>query len=341
MLFNKSNNGAKELKELTSSYYANNNFAAITTQIELETEAMIKLVGQALYDRAHEHYQSPSFREFTPTDAQKLNDQLVDKLRMPIAYKATFRYYQLNIVSHEDTGRKYKINNENEKLPWEWMLDRDDEAQNRLINETLDLLFDWIETKQLTEWMSSEQRVLARSLFVNSPTIFQDAYPMTDGSWRFFYTVLAFNKEVQTHYIRKVLGARYAPVLAYWQSNVADGSASAGSGIPSETDTALYDEIIAYVQKIIPLEIMILAVKRLSLQAMPFGVVQHFKSMFQGRDSASIPLEEMIRRYCVQLSSDSKYIQDDLKQLLQNANPDSRTYQLLPENDPCNKYFRT
>jgi hypothetical protein len=195
MLFNKSNNGARELKELTSSYYANNKFEAIQTQLILEEEAMIKLVGQALYDRANGHYNSSNFRKESPEATDRLNDELVDKLRLPIAYRATLRYYQLNIVSHEDTGRKYKINNENEKLPWEWMIDRDDEAQVRTGNETADLLFDWIERNRIAEWMSSEQRKTARSLFVNSPAIFADSYPMADTSWRFFYLTMPFNKE--------------------------------------------------------------------------------------------------------------------------------------------------
>lgn len=341
MLFNKSNNGAAELKELTSSYYANNKFPAIKTQIILEEEAMIKLVGQPLYDRANNHYNSASFRKDSPTPEERLNDELVDKLRLPIACRATLRYYQLNIVSHEDTGRKYKINNENEKLPWEWQIDRDDEAQARLGNETADLLFDWLERNRIAEWMSSEQRITSRSLFVNSPTIFMDAYPLIDSSWRFFYLVLPFNKEVQVHHVRKMLGAHYEPLLAYWKGAADQGSSSAGAGIPSETDSELYDQIISYVQKIIPLEVMILASKRLSIQHMPFGVVQHFKSMFQGRDSASIPFDEVIRRYTAQVSSDSGYLKDDLKQLIQNANPDARNYKLLPTQDVTKKYLRT
>lgn len=339
MLFNKNNDGAAELKELTSSYYANNKFAAIRTQLELETEAMIKLIGQALYVRAETHYLSGDFQ--ADEDNPSVNDELVKKIRVPIAYKATLRFYQLNIVSHEDTGRKVKINREHEIMPWEWMVDRDDEAQSRLANETMDLLFDWIERKNIPEWINSDQRTAARKLFVNSPLIFQDAYPMTDGSWRFFYTTAAFNKEVQTIRIAKVLGARYTPLLEYWQTQTLSGSSSVGSGIPSADDTALYDQILALVQKIIPLEVMILAAKRLSLQTMPYGVVQHFKSMFQGRDSSSAALEEVIRRYTVQLSGDSSYIMDDLKQLLQDADPESRAYRLLPENDECKKFFST
>ena len=290
---------------------------------------MIKLVGQEVYDRAHDHYQSSAFKKSNPSEEEKLNDELVDKLRMPIAYKATQRYYQLNIVSHEDTGRKYKINRDNETMPWEWMLDRDDTAQNRTANETTDLLLEWMDRKEIQEWMDSPSRQAARSLFVSSPQIFQDHYPATEGSFRFYYTVLPFISEIQTVRMAKVLGSVYAPLLEYWKGKTANDQQD------------LYDSLIALVQKVTVLEVMILAAKRLSLQGMPYGVVQQFKSMFQGRDSASVPLEEVIRRYTVQLAGDSSYIMTDLKQLLQESDPKVREYQLLPANDPQNKFFRT
>jgi hypothetical protein len=56
--------------------------------------------------------------------------------------------------------------------------------------------------------MDSDNRRASRSLFVNTEAIFQDAYPI-DLSPRFFYTVLPFNKEVQTHTIRKAIGIKY------------------------------------------------------------------------------------------------------------------------------------
>jgi hypothetical protein len=138
-----------------------------------------------------------------------------------------------------------------------------------------------------------------------------------------------------------MLGSHYGPLLAFWQDALEDGSSSSGEGIPAETGSDFYGQVLSYVQKIIPLEVMVLASNRLSIQHMPFGVVQHFKSMFQGRDSASVPYDEVIRRYVLQMSTDSKYLKDDLKQLLQDASPDARNYRLLPVNNEAKKYFRT
>ena len=45
MIFNKNKNGAKELRELTGSYYANNSFSKISGDIEVATEELTVLIG--------------------------------------------------------------------------------------------------------------------------------------------------------------------------------------------------------------------------------------------------------------------------------------------------------
>lgn len=48
MIFNKNKNGAKELRELTGSYYANNSFSKISGDIEVATEELTVLIGERL-----------------------------------------------------------------------------------------------------------------------------------------------------------------------------------------------------------------------------------------------------------------------------------------------------
>ena len=88
-LFNKNNNGAEELQELTGSYYANNEFNRIQTDVILTIDQIKKLVGNAVIERANDHYQSDDFEtEGSSTEENQLNDQLVQHLRIPIAYHA-------------------------------------------------------------------------------------------------------------------------------------------------------------------------------------------------------------------------------------------------------------
>lgn len=342
MLFNKLNKGAEELRALTSSFYQNNDFSKIYTQILLEEEAMTRLVGGDVMARALEHYSGANYKKADPSAADLKNDNLVLHLQMPIAYRATFRYYQLNLVSHEDSGRKVKINSQNESMPWEWMLDRDDAAQVRLGNQTADLLIRWMETNQIAEWMNSDNRRASRQLFVNTAALFGESYPI-DLSDSFFYTVMPFIREVQAFKIKKALGNLYTPLLARWTSlHIEDGSGSGSGGVPGDTELEeLYDQITLHVQKAIPLFAMVMAVNRLSLQVMPDGVVQHFKSAITSRNASQTALPELIKAHAESLEKDAEYHLDDIKILIQSANPEAAEYQLLPENKPTNGYFRT
>ncbi|MEX2566637.1 MAG: hypothetical protein WD431_11890, partial [Cyclobacteriaceae bacterium] len=311
----------------------------VATDVMLAESELTKLVGQAVYDRAHTHYQSTDYQTANPSADQALNDQLVLLLQIPIAYRATFNFYQSNLVSHEDAGRKVKIDPENEKMPWEWMLDRDDEAQVRKANQTTDMLLAWLEDKQLSEWMESQNRKTSRKLFVHNEAIFQDAYPI-DASPRFYYTVLPWNREVQERTIRKALGTKYAELLNY-HINGNTGSGSGSSGIPSADGDPDMEELLGLVQKAIPLLVMVMAVKRLSLQVLPEGVVQQFKSSTQSRGASEGALMEVITWQAKRLQDDAAEVLDDVRLWLQRADPESGTYQLLPENKEENKFFRT
>lgn len=342
MLFNKLNNGAEELQQRTGSYFANNDYDRIATDVMLAEEDMAKLVGADVMLRAAAHYNSNAFEKDSPTADEAKNDKLVRLLQIPIAYNATFAYYQSNLVSHKDTGRKVSVDNENEKMAWEWMLDRDDEAQIRKANKTTDMLISWLELQQIAEWMNSDNRRAIRSLFVNTELIFQDAYPI-DASPRFFYTVLPFNREVQTITIRKALGDKYQELLDYYISLVAsaEGSGSAGGGIPPAPEAALLEQLLPLVQKTIPLLTMAMAVKRLSLQVLPEGVVQQYKSDRGARSASAPALKDIIEWHVKKLKDDANDHLNDIKIILQSADPLANTYRLVPENVETNKFFRT
>src|SRR5690606_36963206 len=104
ILFNRNGDGARELQEATGSYYSNNDFARIRTDVELAQDEIVRLVSGDLMARALAHYNSMEYGLPKPSAEQKKNDTLVALLQVPIAYKATFRYYQTNLVGHEDSG---------------------------------------------------------------------------------------------------------------------------------------------------------------------------------------------------------------------------------------------
>ena len=93
MIFNKDGQGAKELRELTANYYANNDFTKVIGEIELATEELAQLVGSKVIELAENYYLNPE-KEGTDTG-------IVRKVQRPIALLATLRLYQKNDLSHE------------------------------------------------------------------------------------------------------------------------------------------------------------------------------------------------------------------------------------------------
>ena len=340
---------ADEVRRLTGNYYANNNFEKLQTDWILAQEEVVKIVGADVMTRALAFYHSADYVPYTSESISSgsgsddtIDSDLVHYLQIPIAFLATHNYYQSNMVSHEDTGRKVKINEQNEKMPWEWMIDRDDLAQLRKIHGTLDRLLIWLETNAIDQWIDSPQRIASRKLFVNTTAIFQAAYPI-DQSPRFFYTVLAFNLEAQTRIIKKAIGSElYDALLTYWTNfqTIDAGSSAMSSGLPGGESSDYYDELIALIQTVIPLFTMTIAVKRLSLSVLPYGVVQQFQSQFQSRQSSQVPQSKAIEAYCQPLLSEVQYALDDIKKIIQSSDPEAGEYQFLPTNDENNKYFR-
>src|SRR5690606_14549488 len=128
----------------------NNDFNKISQDIILAEEELIKIVGAGVYDRAKAFYDmSDEDKELHP---DKVTDAaLLERVQMPIAIYATFMMYRKNDISHESSGRKFKIDPENEKLPWQWQLDRDDEIQLESYYRSIDRLIDWMDEKELEE----------------------------------------------------------------------------------------------------------------------------------------------------------------------------------------------
>lgn len=121
MMFNNKDNGAEELRKLTGNYFANNDFSKISGYIEEEEERIGAMIGAETLALMRKQYNK---------NDESMNSILSDApgyyARKAIAEMATLRLYRANDLSHEDDGRKFKIDSENEKTPWEWQLDRDD-----------------------------------------------------------------------------------------------------------------------------------------------------------------------------------------------------------------------
>lgn len=323
MLFNKNNNGAEEIRKLIGTYYATNNFEKIQPFIEIEERIIIDLIGQPVYDRAQQYY-------LLDTQNNELNSKLLKLIQYPLAVLGNFRMNQANIVSHEDSGRKFKIDPDNEKMPWEWMYDRDDAAHLRLAYESVETLIQFLNSNAegISEWKNSDAFKNSRKTFITSAKQFNNIYPI-DNSHRFFISITPFMEEIERKEIRPAIGVELFDALKLaHQSN---------DGITDSVHKAVYELIC----DMIPLATMVLAAKRFNIQVMPEGVTQRILSESESRHAADPVSAESLRTFADHLSIDADQALDDIKVYLESIDPEADDYPLIPDNDPDNKYFRT
>lgn len=311
MIFNKSNTGSEELRTITGNYYANNDFEKVKTDIDLAKEELVRIVGAAVISKAEAVYADDS-----GVDA-KYKD-LVPVVQLPIAILGTLMMYQKNDLSHEDTGRKVKLDTEHEKLPWEWQLKRDDEMHLQAYYKAVDRLIAYLETNTISEWMDSDKRTLAAKLFIKNANEFDAQFPI-DRSGRMYLLLLPYIKEAQRRWIRKALGNDYQVLLA-------------GTDL-----TAAQKELLEFVYPPTAHLAMSLAIRRLPLGLIPAGVVRNYTSSSQTMNASEPASLADVRAVSDLLFQDGMALLEEMKR---ERNQTVVSFNLLPENSPRNKFMR-
>lgn len=312
MIFNKTQNGSSELYNLTGTFYKANDFAGIMEDIVLAEMDVVRQIGQSLFERAQKHYLSNDYNA-DPTTANE-NDMLVRRIQLPIAYQAILHYYQRNLVSHEDSGRKAKIS-EGEKMPWAWQLEKDDAVMRDTYYRMLDELYRFLEAGKIAEWESSQQYQNQQHSIIQSLADFEIIYPL-DGSYYTFYTLMPFILEVQQRFVKPIAGDRYSTLISNTDSDIKNAA-----------------------QRFIALKAMVVAVQRLSITVFPVGISQRFSDSFQGNTAGNKPSVDAFKFYLTALDRQADEALQHLHEVLSPSDP--RDYQLLPNNDAKNKFFTT
>nr|DAQ67512.1 MAG TPA: hypothetical protein [Caudoviricetes sp.] len=309
MIFNKDKNGAKELRELTANYYANNDFNKIIGEIELATDELEQLVGKPVMELAEKCYMNP--------DENKDYMALVRKVQRPIALLSTLRLYQKNDLSHEDDGRKFKVATDgSEKLPWEWQLDRDDALHLEEYYKAVDALIRYLNREEPDEWKESDAYKLSRTLLIRNGASFDSYFPI-EKSERMFLILLPFIREAQQLTVKRAYG------LANWDALLAE------KDVP-ETDAHFA------ASKAVALLAMSMALRRLSLSVIPGGIIRKFMAESGMGESKPVSLED-VNRVSQWLADDAATWIDEMKRARDGDSPE---YDLLPKNDRRNKYCR-
>lgn len=341
MIFNRNSKGNEELRIQTGSYYKSNEFDKISVKVELAQDELISLIGKLIFAKAEAHYLSENYLVAPPTEPIEVGsgsagegipavnypllDKLVSYIQLPIAFLATMWHYQGNDISHEDSGRKMKIDKTSESIAWDWQYDRDDAAALRNYQRALDRLIRFLNENagSLPEWKDSEARKSSLNLFINTSAHFNRLFAI-DDSPVFFLRLAPIMREIERKHIKPILGTEKFDEL---KEAIRSGDEL------SETDQELYD----YICDPIPLLTMGMAVKRFSLTVIPEGVVQNFFSE-RTTTKASIPATiDLVNSVSKSLFADGLKVLDELKKYWSIKNAEEVTDETITEFLPKGK----
>ena len=262
----------EEFRACVPWLYATAKLDSFVLDIELATEDLIEVLGEEIYERV--------LKAYTGEDEQELNVELIRRFQLPIALNAYLSWSRNQDVSHEEDGRKVKIDKESESLPWQWMLDRDDAGIRDKAGKAVDRLIAFLDknVESIVEWKESDQRKDMRSLFVSNATEFDNVIPI-DRSRYFFLRVLPFVRSVDRDMVKYIGKERYEEIKEAMRAGVL---------------TEGQERVVELCREIVPHLVMAKAVRRFSVKVLPDSVVTRFDSERQMVDASSPGSRDLI-----------------------------------------------
>ena len=283
-------NSAAELRELTASYYANNDFSKISTLLEgVESEVATTVGLQSL---------------------SSLTDPALLYARQAVAFMGTMRFYRLNDLSHETSGRKAKIDRENEARPFEWQLARDERAHLEEYYRALDRLIAALQDNADYQQTAVYQRIQA--LVVKDADSLNYLTGLDPSPWLF---------------------QRLVPFL--WESQLKVMKAY-GEGWDTLDEQS--SELQHAAQMAVALGGVRLMGSRMQLQSLPYGLMRAVESDGGGNGRQQAGLGEL-QSYLQHMHEEYRDWLNEMQDLRDKASGESFTHLQMPDNSDGRKRF--
>lgn len=340
MLFNKTSNGAEELKNIIGFIQASIDFDNMQTYIKFAESDIKKIIGTDIYTLAQQHYLSDNFGEEDTEGSSsgsglipnnELLNELVEKIQTPVAFHAYISYASSNDLTHSDKGRQIFVS-ENEKPAFEWMVQRDEDNILALAYKATDDLLDFLmeHMDYFPEWTSSQSYKDARELFINRAEDFDRIFPI-DKSRRLFILLTPFIRECERKFIRPVLGESAFSTI---KTAILDGNL-----------TDAQETLLEYVNVPLVLYTMATAVTRLSLKVLPHGICEQYieskSALVASRPAERSVKTEFMATIMREADTEMKRLQEYIAKT--DAEEAGETYTPTNSTDrhsASNKYFR-
>ena len=343
---------SEQLRELTGSFYANSDFDRIRSIVQAVEDEVADIIGREMMEQliieAGGSEGSISIetddggvltvnnKEITVEDGNVIiggycpygllmrvedgvlyvsNAKAVRSCQQAVAYMSALRYYRLNDISHEDMGRKVKIDRDNEARPFEWQLARDDRMHLEEYYRALDRTIRSLEPDPRFQATKTWQRKSALAV-ADADTL--SALTGLDNSPWLFLRMIPYIDESQ-HFVQK----------AYGTESLTDKlSAHPTSAVAHAAQMA------------VALGALALMGRRTSLQTLPYGLMKLFESNGGGNRQEAAAIDRL-DEYLKHLSRQQHYWINEMKQLRDEETGEEKAMHLqMPENDSNNKYMR-
>ncbi len=292
---------ADQLRTVTCSYYQNNDFSRIERTV-------------ATVQAEVEHIIGTPCMEWLATDEGRQSEAWL-ACATAIGYMATMRYARLNDISHEDAGRKIKMDRDNEARPFEWQMARDERAHldeyYRALDRLLCLLDKEPTFRQSDTWQQRQRLIVTDAACLTWLT------GIGESPW-FYHQLVPMLAESQ-HHVERAYGQAFEPdgFLAF-----------------ENTDTLHYAA-----QKATALGAIVLMGQRTQLQAMPYALMQLVESNGGGNQRLQ-PTTDQLATYLRTVAADRHYWTDEMRRLRDLEAGQAATRLQMPDNDSRNKFMR-
>ena len=307
MLFNRDGNGSIELQQITGIFAASNDFSVIASEIAEATRTVASLVGDAVIEEAEKNYNDYG-----------VEDNITAAVRQAVAVLAVSRYTRNTLVSHGDNGSRV-VADENEKVPFEWMIDRDERAQRERWFRSMDTLYGLLERTKDESWISSDVRKAYNESIVRTLREFERVYPV-DGSYYVYFMLQNLVIENQPT-VRRMVGAEN------W------------TGMTGQDATELQKELLPLCQRYVIISALITAVRRWNLEVFPLTIARRFAPSYQGGKSTRPATKEEMDAFIAGLEGQLGNIRDEIAEVLADGKNPFANFDPLPTGDPRNKFF--
>lgn len=305
--------GTQELKEHLGFLDVDIKFKNLKGKIIVATNDVIDIIGKSTYDLCVAEYQKPD------TDSTK-NTDFIFAVRNAIAIQGYRKYAPHNDLGHTNQGRIARLE-ENQKAPYQWQINKDNEALEKSYYEALDSLLIFLDI-EIEAWKETDEYKKTQDLFIKNTKEFDDIFPIGKSRLVFLKVAPGLKRCEDEHIISRVGKDLFNQLKA---------------------DDAEHIDLIKKIKEATVFYGMAWALRRYSAQLFPNGVVQNYKSDRLTTNASKVPEnnESYSSAYYLGLDAQALFKEIELMITEINRDPNQEIATLTYNPDSNDKFINT